>query len=249
VQDKDGTPFDFPTSGKGLQLEITVKDPETFAYKLNNVAYGTVRYGAVDNGGVSGGTMDIITKDKTPIPVTSAVAGEGAATGYTGYEILYSPTGGQYGNSAHYVEIIFPAGSLKNYSKFTCHYTSDNCDLTGKSVRLKAMTKKPGRTYNPGPYIATTSFDSSIANGKEVDISFDLFKDNAVDADGQTRNGIYGKGKGADLSNAATDADNAGRFIDDDGINVKDATKIYIWILPWGDVGTKFTISDINFVP
>jgi hypothetical protein len=256
----DGKPYDYPTklkngviaSGDGAKLTINVKDPQTFAYKLNGVAYGTVRYGAVDNGGVSGGTMDIITKDKTPIAVTPAKPGEGNATGYTSYEILYSPKGGQYGNSAHYIEITFPSGNLNSYKKLKCHYTSENCDLTGKSVRMKAMTTKPDRTYNPGPYVATISFsEGSFAagsNGKDTDLTFEFYKDNAVNADGQTREGIYAKGKGADLSDSRTDAVNAGRFVDKNDKDVRTAPKIYIWFLPWGDVGTKFTISDIEFL-
>jgi hypothetical protein len=260
--EKDGKLYDFPTktkngvlaSGNGQQLTIDVKDPQTFAYKINGTAYGTVRYGAVDNGGVSGGTMDIITKDKTPIPVTPAKPPEGAATGYTGYEILYSPTGGQYGNSAHYVEIRFPINkTLNDYKHIKLHYTSENCDLTGKSVRIKAMTKKPGRTYNPGPYIATTSFSegsfASGSSGKDTDITFELYKDHARHADGETKEGIFNKGQDADLSSASTDSENAGRYEDDDGKNIKSANVIYFWVLPWGGVGSKFTISDIEFNP
>jgi hypothetical protein len=54
------------------------------------------------------------------------------------------------------------------------------------------------------------------------------------------------------LSNTGTDAENAGRFItqneESEDVNLKNANKIYIWFLPWGGVGTEFTISDINFV-
>jgi len=266
--EKDGKSYDFPTktengvmkSGDGMELEIFVKDPVTFVYKIGGNPYGTVRYGAVDNGGVSGGTMDIITKDTdgndlATVPViNSKPDGSAFPNGYTGYEILYSPTGGQYANSAHYVEVTFPTGkSLKDYSKFTCHYVSENCNLAGKSVRLKAMIKKPGRTYNPGPYIATISYDSSVPDGGNLDLEFTLWKDNANQADGTTNAGIYNKGVGADLSSASTDSTNAGRYVDKDAdgndVNIKNANKIYFWILPWGGVGTKFTISEMNFVP
>jgi len=247
-----------PDTGKlsdyiSKDLEITVNDPQTFWFKINGNYTSTVRYGAVDNGGVSGGKFALSTQSTDPTDSAKKI--------YTGYTATYSPTGGQYGNSAHYVEIKFPAGKkLDDYKQITCHYKSDNCDLTGKSVRAKAMIKKPNRTYNPGPYIATISFsEGSFAtgsNGKDTDLIFDLYKDNAQNADGTSNQGIYKAGVGADLSTSTANADikeNSSRFItkdpDDNDVNLKDANKIYLWFLPWGGVGTEFTISDINFVP
>jgi hypothetical protein len=231
-QNEDGTFKDLQKT-----FAVQILDPPAFTYKVGGAPYTTVQYGAVDNGGVSGGKL--------------ALTEDGA-----GYTATYSPTGGQYGNSAHYIEITFPIGKkLDDYKQLTCHYVSENCDLTGKSVRVKAMTEKPPRTYNPGPYIATISFASGVEgfDGGDTDLTFDFYKDNASNADGTTNQGIYGKGVGADLSTAGTDSGNAGRFITQDGdgfdVNLKNANKIYLWILPWGGVGTEFTISDINFVP
>jgi hypothetical protein len=225
---------------------VTIRNPPPLVYKVGGVEYPTVQYGAVDNGGVSGGSIEL----------TDEVDGK-----RTGYTITY---GGGYGNSAHYIEITFPpTKKLDDYSGLTCNYTSTNCDLTGKSVRVKAMTSKPTRTYNPGPYIATISFSRADfedapegVSGKSTPLSFEFYEDNASNADGTTNQGIYNAGVGKDLSSssemaASANAEgkaNPGRFIVD-GVNVKNANKIYIWFLPWGDGGTVFTISDINFVP
>jgi hypothetical protein len=225
VQNNDGSFTDV----KVENFEVLIKDPPPFTYNVAGVPKDTVQYGAIDRDGTSGAKM-VLTDD-----------------GF-GYTATYCPTEG-YGNSIAYIEVTFPIGKkLDDYKQFTCHYVSENCDLTGKSVRMKAMTTKPPRSYNPGPYIATISFSSDIADGKDLDLTFDFYRDNASNADGTSNQGIYNKGKGADLSLAATDEGNAGRFIDDDTENIKDANKIYIWLLPWGAGGTEFTISNINFV-
>ena len=226
--EKDGKSADY-----SKELTFNIQDPPLFYYKIGGVEYSTNIYGAVDNGGVSGGSMEL-----------DAAGTDGKRRSYTA---TYSPKGGQYGNSAHYVEINFPSGkNLNSYKEFTFHYASENCNLTGKSIRLKAMTSKPPRTYNPGPYVATTSFPGN-SDFKEADVTLEFYKDNALNADGREQGGIFGQGQGADLTKITTD-ENASRFVAND-IDVRTAQKIYIWILPWGDVGTKFTISDINFVP
>jgi len=245
-KDNNGNLMDFTK-----EFIITIEKPPMFSYKIDGTLYGTFQWGAVDNNGVSGGTMDVITKDKNGNNLPGVTVNGG--TGYTSYDILYSPTGGQYGNSAHYIEITFPEEKrFRDYNIVKCHYTSENCDLTGKSVRLKAMATKPPRTYNPGPYIATTSFDSSVPDGKDTDLTFELSKDNASNADGTTKQGIYDKGVGADLTLAETNQDNAYRFFTKDEYGntmfLGNENKVYIWILPWADKGAKFTISDIEFL-
>jgi len=235
---KNGIVTDGKAANFKKDLKFTIKNPPDFYYKLNGVEYSTIQYGAVDNGSTSGGEF-----------VLEAAGDDGKIRGYTA---TYGDKSGQYGNSAHYIEINFPAGkNLNSYKEFTCHYKSENCNLTGKSIRLKAMTKKPPRTYNPGPYIATTSFPGN-GDFKEVDITFEFYKDNSLNADGKTQGGIFGQGQGADLTKI-TSEENASRFVtkdkDDNDVDVRTASTIYIWILPWGESSTKFTISDINFVP
>jgi hypothetical protein len=187
-KDNNGNLTDFTK-----EFTITIKDPPPFNFKLAGTPTSTKLYDAVDNKGIASGSKVELT-------------GDGSDT--TGYSAYTFTSAGQYGNSFLYFEVqLRPGEKLSDYKGVKCHYTSENCDLTNKSVRLKAMTTKPPKTYNPGTEIATISLDSSVLNGKDTDLIF--------------------------IFNALND--------------VKDANKVYIWILPWADSGARFTISDVEF--
>jgi hypothetical protein len=236
-------------------LTVSIVDPEKLFYKLSptDTTTNTIYWNAVDNGNVSGGTMELFKKS--------------GDLEHTGYTIKFAP-GGQYGNSMHYVEVNFTGDdSLSKFKGLKCHYegkSGDGKKLNGKSVRLKAMVTKPPRTYNPGPFISTVSFPNDYKGFEYVEggatkykeyeatLDFEFFKDNST-ADGKS--GIFSGGVGADLSNAtlfgSEGKENAGRFItkdeEDNDINLKTAKKIYFWILPWAEGNTEFTITDIEF--
>jgi len=228
---------DYTKSG----LTFTIKDPPLFVFKVGGVDQKTIWYGAVDNkgGGASGGKMEVT-------PTAGVTPAEG-----TSFTSTFGPGGG-YANSRHYVEVNLGAGKkLSDFSKVTLHYKGedetkkDGGDLAGKSIRLRASATKPdaGSDYNFGAYISTTSFPGGYANGWDTDIEFVLFEDNALNSDGDTKNGIYRKGVGADLRLAATDEGNAASYE-----LVKDESIVYIWILPWNGGKTTFTISDVKFI-
>jgi hypothetical protein len=222
-------------------LMFTIKDPPLFVFKVGGVDQKTIWYGAVDNkgGGASGGKMEVT-------PTAGVTPAEG-----TSFTSTFGPGGG-YANSRHYIEVNLGAGKkLSDFSKITLHYKGvdekkeDGGNLAGKSIRLRAAAEKPTTTsdYNFGAYISTTSFPGGYADGWDTDIEFVLFEDNALNSDGDTKNGIYRKGVGADLRLAATDAGNAASYD-----LVKDESVVYIWILPWNGGKTTFEISDVKFI-
>jgi len=224
--DNDGNPADIYRD-----FTITIKDPPRFIYKLDGVEKDTNIWGAVDNGNISGGIMEL-TEDRK------------------GYDITFAPSGGQYGNSYHFFKVDFgDGGNIGQYKGLTCHIKATGGDpLAGKSFRVKAMTEKPHRTYNPGPFISTASIAGDFsAEEAGADFDFEFYKDNSTADD---KNGIYGKGVGADLSNAATDAGNAGIFTGypkATSPDLKTARYLWVWILPWAGEGASFEITDVEF--
>jgi hypothetical protein len=238
-------------------LVLFIKDPPFFVFKVGGVNQETIWYGAVDNkgGGASGGKMVV-----TP---TTGVPPKG-----TSFTSTFGPGGG-YANSKHYIEVKLGAGKkLSNYNKVTLRYKGedttkkDGGDLAGKSIRLRASKEKPTSTgagtgavgapdaYDFGAYISTTSFPGSYANGWNTDITFNLFKDEALDSDGDKKNGIYNKGTTnaagervpADLRLPATNQRNS-----DEYELIKDAETVYVWVLPWNGGRTTFSISNLEF--
>jgi hypothetical protein len=232
-------------------LMVTIRNPPPFTFKLDGVERTTVQYGAVDNGGVSGGTMELLPANE-----------EGKRTGYT---ITYAPSGGQYGNSYHFFVVDFGVGgNIGQYKGLTCHVKATgnvgDSHLVGKSYRVKAMTARPHRTYNPGPFIATVSTTDAEYDGfeyldgegnpqvtkKEADLDFVFFEDNSI---ADNKQGIFDQGVGKDLSTVTADS-NAARFTnypETTSAPLKTSRYLWVWILPWDAEGRSYEISDIDF--
>jgi len=214
-------------------LRITVENPADFYFKLAGTDTKTVRYGAVDNGGVSGGDM---TLEKA-----------GTDSKIRGYTITL---GGGYGNSHHYIEVDLGTNKLNSYKGIKVHYKAVEGDsnLIGKTIRVRAMLKKPPRSYNIGPFLSSLKFPAG-ADVLDTDLDFKFFKDNG---------GVYGT-EGADMPDPQT-FNSTVLTGDSDFAAIKDASKVYIWFVPWSDgkgkihkddadeetKATKFTITDIE---
>ena len=219
-------------------LRITVADPEDFYFKLNGTDTKTVQYGAVDNGGVTGGDM-----------VLEPAGADGKIRGYT------ITLGGGYGNSHHYVKIDLGTGKLSDYlgGGIKCNYKAVEGDsnLIGKTIRVRAMLTKPPRSYNIGPFLSSLKFsgDADVGVAAPQLLDFKLFKDDG---------GVYGTA-GNDMPDPQT-FNNTVLTGNSDFGNIKKASIVYIWFVPWSDgkgkihkddasetaKPTKFTITDIE---
>jgi len=217
---------------------FNIIEPPQFFYKLSSTdtTTNTRNYGAIDNFGIArGGKMEVVDAAGT------AVTDKGSA-----YKSYFGP-GGSYANSSHYFEVDLGSKKLENFSGLKLKFKSDDFTLNGKSFRMKAMeTPPPNKGYAPGAYVATTSFTSDDKAGADGwwNVQFEMFKDNALNADGDKKAGIYNKGQGSDLRLAATDAGNAAKYD-----LVKDKNIIYVWFLPWCGDKMSFIISDVEFIP
>jgi hypothetical protein len=235
-------------------------DPPDFYYKISSTdsTSKTKNYGAIDNFGIAkGGKMIVVNAQG------ASVTDKGSA-----YKSTFG-AGGSYGNSAHYFEVNLGAGKkLENFSGVKLKLKFDTKDkdgklisLDGKSIRMKAMKEPPAAKggYNPGPYIATTSFTKKDSDGAFVvkpdandwwTVEFEMFKDNADGADGTVtkdkpkgNQGIFDKGVGANLRTITNDSNNTRYDL------VKNESKIYVWFLPWCGDNVSFFISDVEFIP
>jgi hypothetical protein len=226
-------------------LTLNIDKPLPFKYKffandgttpLTPAENQTIYYGAVDNGGVSGGKLEGVKKAATD-------------TFYIGYKITL---GGGYGNSHHYVEIDLSgmgAGNDKfsNYDSIKAKYEAGDGDsnLVGKTVRLRASKTVPERSYWVGPFLSSVKYAASDGDGKKANLKFNLFKD---DGDVYKDN--------ADTPSVGGNMPNPQRYNGRDvefGDDIKNASKLYIWIVPWsngssGGKATTFTITDIEFI-
>jgi len=220
-------------------LVINIINPPEFYYKLSSAdtTTNTRNYGAVDNFGIAkGGKMEVVNS------ALAVVTDKGSA-----YKSTFGP-GGSYANSSHYFEVKLGTGNkLENFSAVKLKFWSSDFTLHGKSFRMKAMeTPPPNKGYAPGAYVSTTSFsstDNPDANGW-WDIELKLFEDNATNADGTSKKGIYDKGVGKDLRLSTTDGANATAYG-----KLKDEDTIYVWFLPWCGDKMTFIISDVEFIP
>jgi len=240
---KDAQKFGSISKDWSVPIALNIKTPLPFKYKFfasNGTTpstppeYTTIQYGAVDNNGVSGGKLVGVKK----------VA---ADTFYSGYTISL---GGGYGNSHHYIEIDLAAasaGKFSDYKQIRAKYVAGDGDsnLVGKTVRLRASKAIPERTYWAGPFLSSVKYVAADGDGTKADLLFDLFKDNGDvylnHADSPSVNG--------DMPSPQVYNGREVAF----GNDYKNATKLYIWIVPWctefkNGKQTTFTITDIEFI-
>jgi len=221
VQNSSGAFSDY----KKETITVTVQDPPLFTYKLDGVDKSTKYWGAVDNGGVKGGKMEI-----------STAGTDGKRRGYT------ITLGGGYGNSHHYFKVELDGDTFNSYvgGGIRCKYNAvegegDN-NLIGKTVRVKAWTTVPPKTYSNAPYVSSIKIPGD-ANVFTKDLEFNFFKDDA---------NIFNGGAGADMPSPQTINGKEVLFQP-----VKEAHVVYVWFVPWCEekkngVSTKFTISDVE---
>jgi hypothetical protein len=215
-----------------FEKDITFRifNPPPLTYKVAGAEKTTIFYGAVDNGGVSGGKMELLP----------AVAGK-----QTGYEITL---GGGYHNSHHYFEIDLSAlgagnNKVSDYAGIRCHYTpvEGDCNLNGKNIRVRAMLTKPPREYNIGPFLSSLKF-SADTPAAGLDLDFEFFKDKGE---------VYTAGGNADMPDPQT-FNNTLLTGDSDFAAIKNSGKVYIWFTPHAaatgsdNKNTKFRITNIE---
>jgi len=221
-QDDKGNLTDFDKS-----MSVTVKDPPKFTYKLNGVDVDTEYWGAVDNGGVKGGKMEIANAGK-----------DGKRRGYT------ITLGDGYGNSHHYIKIDL-GEKFENYAGGTikCKFkgVEGDCNLVGKTVRVRVNKVKPPRKYaEAGPYAASIQFPGGT-DVLETGLEFEFFKDKGE---------VFTKIKDGVVADMPT----PNQTINGKQVpfkEVTDSNTVYIWFVPWSSgkkdgAATKFTISDIE---
>jgi hypothetical protein len=219
-------------------LTFAIRNPPEFTFKTvkNNTetAQRTRDWGAVDNGGVKGGWMEVIKKDN-------------GDTDYLAYTITL---GGGYYNSHHFFKVTFPdSENLNNYSGLTCHYSGGDgdSDLVGKNIRVRAMLAPPTRDYSIGPFLSSLKVVAGEGvNGKEQDLNFTFYKDAGE---------VYNKIEGGVIPNMPDPQTFNGKLLagDSDFAAVKTANTIYVWIIghsasPSGGKLTTYTISDVKFI-
>jgi len=126
--------------------------------------------------------------------------------------------GGGYGNSYYYIELDAGAGNtFASYTAIDLKYKGISGDFNYKNLRIMAMATIPPSTYNPGSQISQT--------GGTGDVS----------STAASLTGTFG--------NDDTSVDSA---FTTNWNTLKTNQVIYIWIIPWGNGGTVFEITDIN---
>jgi len=226
VQIREPLPLTFKFINSGSAATET---PFVIAGKTDtNGLQTTTGWGAVDNGGVKGGWMEVLsTSNTTPAP---------AAGIYDTYTITL---GGGYANSHHYIKIDLGTNKLSDFKGMKLHYKAKGGDsnLIGKTVRIRGNTEIPPRKYSEaGPYVSTLAFPGT-ADVTEVELDFRFFKD-----DGN----IFKNGEGADMPDTQTINSVSVPFT-----ALKNASVVYLWFVPWSDTGTganqtKFEISNVR---
>jgi len=228
-------------------LTLNIETPLPLKYKffqsdgttaLSPAEGQTIFYGAVDNNGVNGGKMDGVKKVNTD-------------SFYSGYQITL---GGGYGNSHHYIEVDLAGlnlGKFSDYKQIRCKYKAGDGDsnLVGKTVRLRASKDIPERTYWAGPFLSSFKYKDAagkdLGDGTQANLLFNLFKDDGdVYKDHSETPSVGGNMPNPQNYNGRDVA-----FGDD----FKNATKLYIWVVPWcseskGGKATTYTITDIEFL-
>jgi hypothetical protein len=224
------------------KFSFEIRDPLPLTFKFIKKTDGTLdttmgtagtqttkEWGAIDNGGVKGGYMEVLNNT----PVDSGP--------YTKYTITL---GGGYGNSHHYFKVDLGSKKLSELAGIKAHYKAGDGDsnLIGKTIRLRGSTTVPSRTYSQaGPYVATLAFPGG-ADVKDTELEFEFFidKGNVFDADKTGE-------KPMPSPNQTINGETVPFQV------VKDAKIVYLWFVPWSEAkkdgkATTFEISDIRLI-
>ena len=260
---KDGTSVDFE-----FDYNVQIRDPLPLTFKfitsgsaptetpfvIPSVAAGgsqtTKEWGAVDNGGVKGGWMEVLAaSNTTPAPPAGT------------YDTYTITLGGGYANSHHYIKIDLGTYKLSDFKGMKIHYKAKTGDsnIVGKTFRLRGNTTVPPRKYSEaGPYVSTIKYFADAKNaddggpnkyygdGKEADIDFKFFKDEGQVFNKRTLNADKTVATYADMPD--TQSINS---VNVDFSALKNASVVYLWFVPWSEERksgeqTKFEISDIK---
>jgi len=223
-----------------------IRDPLPLTFKFLKKSNGTLdttmgtsglqttdEWGAIDNGGVKGGYMEVLSaSNTTPPPVGT-------------YDTYTITLGGGYGNSHHYFKVDLGSKKLSDLQGIKAHYKAGDGDsnLVGKTIRLRGSTTIPSRTYSQaGPYVATLAFPGG-ADVKDTELEFEFFIDKGNVFDTVDKTGTKPMPTPNQTINGETVPFKP----------VQDASIVYLWFVPWstekgGGKQTTFEISDIRLI-